>query len=202
MLARQEGHEVGRGVDGPTVDRLHAKTLAAASDSLPVVDLRYARIMAWQRDPERPDPAEPARQTVRETLVERQIREAMDDGRFADLPHQGERLPIDDDVLAGEWALAYRMLKNAGVAPAWIEADKQARALLGERDRLMERAPRSSALGRRRGRDELRRLVDAANRAIIRVNIEAPTDRLQRALLDIDVELARFERAARGEPPD
>jgi len=178
------------------------KTLAVASDSLPVVDLRYARIMAWQRDPERPDPAEPARQTVRETLVERQIREAMDDGRFAHLPHQGERLPIDDDALAGEWALAYRMLKNAGVAPAWIEADKQARALLGERDRLMERAPRSSALGRRRGRDELRRLVDAANRAIIRVNIEAPTDRQQRALLDIDVELARFERAARGEPPD
>jgi hypothetical protein len=57
-------------------------------------------------------------------------------------------------------------------------------------------------LGRQRGRDELRRLVDAANRAIIRVNIEAPTDRQQRALLDVDVELARFERAARGEPPD
>jgi hypothetical protein len=94
------------------------------------------------------------------------------------------------------------MLKNAGVAPAWIEADKQARALLAERDRLMERAHRSSALGRQRGRDELRRLVDTANRAIIRVNIEAPTDRQQRALLDVDVELARFERAARGEPPD
>ena len=157
--------------------------------------------MAWQRDPERPDPAEPARQKVRETLIERQIREAMEDGRFDDLPHQGERLPFVDDALAGEWALAHHMLKNAGVAPAWIEADKQARALLDERDRSLERAPRLSALGRRRGRDEMRKLIDATNRAIVRVNIEAPTDRQQRRLLDVDAELARFERAARGQPP-
>ena len=157
--------------------------------------------MAWQRDPERPDPAEPSRQKVRETIVERQIREAMDDGRFDDLPYQGARLPIDDDALGGEWALAHRMLKNAGVAPAWIEADKQARALLDERDRLLARAPRLSPLGRRRGRDELGRIVEAANRAIMRVNIEAPTDRQQRWPLELEVEMARFERAARGEPP-
>jgi DnaJ-like protein len=157
--------------------------------------------MAWQRDPERPDPAEASRQKVRETMVERQIREAIDDGRFDDLPYEGERLPIDDDTLGGEWAMAHRMLKNAGVAPAWIEADKQARALLDERDRLLERAPRLSPLGRRRGRDELGRIVEAANRAIMRVNIEAPTDRQQRRLLDLEVELARFERAARAEPP-
>jgi hypothetical protein len=157
--------------------------------------------MAWQRDPERPDPAEPSRQKVRETMIERQIREAMDDGRFDDLPYQGERLPIDDDALGGEWAMAHRMLKNAGVAPPWIEADKQARALLDERDRLLERAPRLSPLGRRRGRDELGRIVEAANRAIMRVNVEAPTDRQQRRLLDLEVELARFERAAQAEPP-
>jgi hypothetical protein len=156
--------------------------------------------MAWQRDPERPDPAEPSRQKVRETLIERQIREAMADGQFDDLPHQGERLPLDDDALAGESALAHRMLKNAGVAPAWIEADKQVRALLDERDRLLERAPGLSQLGRRRGRDELRRVVDAANRAIMRVNIEAPTDRQQRLLLDIEVEMARLERAMREGP--
>lgn len=157
--------------------------------------------MAWQRDPERPDPAEPSRQKVRETLVERQIRDAIDDGRFDDLPHQGERLPIEDDALGGEWALAHRMLKNAGVAPGWIEADKQARGWLAERERLLERAPRLSPLGRHQGREELRRIVEAANRAILRVNIEAPTDRQQRRLLDIDVEMARFERAARGGRP-
>ena len=157
--------------------------------------------MAWQRDPERPDPAEPSRQKVRETLVERQIREAMEDGRFDALPHQGRRLPLVDDSLAGDRAMAHRLLKNAGVAPAWIEADKAVRALLDERDRFLARAPRLTPRGRARARTELTRLVDAANRAIVRVNIEAPTDRQQRRLLDRDVELARFERAARGEPP-
>jgi hypothetical protein len=154
-----------------------------------------------ERDPERPDPAEPSRQRVRETLIERQIREAMEDGRFDDLPHRGTRLPLEDDSAAGDRALAHRMLRNAGVAPAWIEADKTVRALLDELDRLITRAPRMSALGRLRARDELRRLVDATNRAILRVNIEAPTDRQHRRPLDIEVELARFEAAARREPP-
>src|SRR5207249_1749847 len=36
MLAGQVGDEVGGGVDGPTVDRLHARTLAGTRDSLPV----------------------------------------------------------------------------------------------------------------------------------------------------------------------
>ena len=138
---------------------------------------------------------------MRETLIERQIREAMDDGRFDGLPHQGARLPLEDDSAAGDRAMAHRVLRNAGVAPGWIEADKTVRELLAERDRLMARAPRTSALGRMRGREDLRRLIDATNRAILRVNIEAPTDRQQRRPLDVDVELARFETAARGEPP-
>ena len=157
--------------------------------------------MSWLRDPERPDPAEPSREKLRETRVERQIREAMDDGLFDDLPHRGSRLPLEDDSLAGERAMAHRLLKNAGVAPAWIEADKVVRALLAERDRLVAQAPRLSPSGRDRARHELARLVDSANRAILRVNIEAPTDRQQRRLLDVEVETARFERAARGEPP-
>jgi hypothetical protein len=125
----------------------------------------------------------------------------MEDGRFDGLPHQGARLPLEDDSAAGDRAMAHRMLRNAGVAPGWIEADKTVRALLDELDRLMTRAPRISALGRRRALEDLRRLVDAANRAIVRVNIEAPTDRQHRRPLDIEIELARFEAAARGEPP-
>jgi DnaJ-like protein len=157
--------------------------------------------MRFERDPERPDPAEPSRERRRETLVERQIREAMDEGRFDGLPHQGRRLPLEDDSAAGDRAMAFRMLKSAGVAPAWIEADKLVRSLSDERARLLARAPRLSAFGRRRAREDLLRLVDVTNRAILRVNIEAPTDRQQRRLLDPDSELARFERAARGEPP-
>jgi hypothetical protein len=153
------------------------------------------------RDPERPDPAELSRERIRETLVERQIRAAMEEGSFDALPHKGSRLPLEDDSLAGDRALAHRMLRNAGVAPAWIEADKVVRALLDERDRLLARAPRMSELARRQAREEMRRLVEAANRAVLRVNIEAPTDRQQRRPLDLEIELGRLERAAHGEPP-
>ena len=44
-------------------------------------------------------------------------------------------------------ALAYTMLKNAAVAPPWIEADKDARRLVDDRDRLLERAARASSPG-------------------------------------------------------
>ena len=148
-----------------------------------------------ERDPERPDPATPSRDRVRETLIERQIREAMEAGSFDGLPHQGQRLPMADGSLAGDRALGYHILKNAGIAPAWIEADKTVRELLGERDRLISRASRVSPLSRSRVRVELQRLVEAANSAVLRLNHEAPSTRQQRRPLDVERELDRLERA-------
>jgi len=151
-----------------------------------------------ERDPERPDPGEPSRERVREAIVERRIRAAIDEGLFADLPHQGRRLPLEDDSLAGAWALAHRMLKNAGVAPPWIEADKVARERLTDLERLIERAPRLTPLARDRVRALIAPTVEAANRAIGRLNAEAPTDRQHRRPLDLAAERERFDRAAAG----
>ena len=152
-----------------------------------------------ERNPELPDPSRPSRETIRETLVERKIREAMDEGDFEDLPHQGARLPLVDDSAAGDWAQAYRMLRNAGAAPPWIESDKVVRALVDRRDRLLARAPQMSPVGAATARRELAGIVDDANLAIERVNVEAPTDRQHRRPLDLDAELDRFDRACRGE---
>ena len=137
-------------------------------------------------------------QPPREKLIDRQIREAMDEGKFDDLPHQGERLPLVDDSAAGDWALAYRMLKGASFAPPWIETDKEVRALLERRDAILERAPRSSAIGRQRDEKELREVVAAANAAIFRLNHEAPTARQHRSPLDVEVELTALARAHSG----
>ncbi|HEX4898186.1 MAG TPA: DUF1992 domain-containing protein [Candidatus Limnocylindrales bacterium] len=147
---------------------------------------------------ERPDLRNPFA-PARESLIDKQIREAQRSGAFDDLPHQGQKLPLVDDSAAGEWALAYRMLKNANFAPPWIEADKEVRALLARRDAVLERAPRSSAIGRRRDRDELTEIVRAANDAILRVNHEAPTERQHRRPLDLGAELAALEAAHAGE---
>jgi len=130
-----------------------------------------------------------------ESLVERLIREAMDDGRFDELPHQGERLPIEDDAYAGDHALAFRVLRNAGAAPPWIEADKEVRRLLERRDALFARAasPGTTRMHRERLRNELVALVRDLNAAIARVNAQAPTERQHRRPLDPDAELARFD---------
>jgi Domain of unknown function (DUF1992) len=144
-------------------------------------------------------PANPY-QPSREKLIDRQIREAMDDGKFDNLPHQGEPLPIVDDAAAGDWALAYRMLKGASFAPPWVETDKEVRALLARRDAILERAPRSSAIGRRRDDQDLRDVVEAANKAIFRLNHEAPTARQHRRPLDLTAELEALAVAHTGEP--
>lgn len=141
----------------------------------------------------------PWRPPSREKLIDRQIREAHEAGAFDDLPFQGEPLPLVDDSAAGDWALAYRMLKGSNFAPPWIETDKEIRTLLAERDAILARAPRGSAAGGARDGAELQRVVEAANRAIARLNSEAPTDRQHRRPLDLERELAALAKAHDGD---
>lgn len=135
-----------------------------------------------------------------DTLIERQIREAMASGKFNELPHQGKPLPKDENPYAGDMALAFHVLKNAGVAPPWIEANKEADELLAKRDAILERAasgPRPSVFARNRDRQTLTDLVLRVNKAIAKVNTEAPTSTKRRRLLELQVELARYEEACR-----
>ena len=122
----------------------------------------------------------------------------MEDGRFDELPFRGEPLPADDDAFAGEWAMAFRMLKNAGIAPPWIEADKEVRGLLARRDALLARASTASPFARRRDRAELEQLVIDINAAVARLNAEAPTYQQHRRPLRLEAELARYDGAARS----
>ena len=135
-----------------------------------------------------------------ETLIDRQIREAMAEGKFDNLPHQGEALPDDENPYAGEWGLAYHVLKNYGVAPPWIESDKEVRRLLEQRDAILARAasgPAPSSSARSRDRAALEDLVTRINLAIARVNAEAPTDRQHRRPHVVAEALAQYDEACR-----
>jgi hypothetical protein len=155
-------------------------------------------------DEQRPEPNEDSpifrMGKPRETLFERQIRQAMDEGRFDNLPHQGKPLPNDDNPHAGEWGLAYKMLKDAGYAPPWIQADKEVREHLARRDAILARVQSNppSDVGQRRDRDLIERLVHDANRAIERLNSEAPSTRQHRRPLLLAEELAAYDEACRG----
>jgi DnaJ-like protein len=128
-----------------------------------------------------------------ERWTERVIREAQERGEFDDLPHRGERLPVPDETYAGDMALAYHVLKNAGVAPPWIEADKELRRVLHDREALLERAAVASPLAAPGYERQLRDLVAAANRAIVTINADGPPS-VHRRLLDTAVETAELER--------
>jgi DnaJ homolog subfamily C member 28 len=136
--------------------------------------------------------------SVRETLIDRQIREAVEAGSFDNLPHQGEPLPNDENPHAGDWGLAFHMLRNAGFAPPWIEADKAVRALLARRDAILGRAaegPPPSEIARRRDLRTLEQLVAEINASIAQVNAAAPSSRQQRQPLVLAAELARYDAA-------
>ena len=149
--------------------------------------------------PRRERPAIDGALPVGETLIDRQIREAMESGAFDALPYKGERIPLDDDTAAGDWALANHVLKNARMVPPWIATDQEVRALLARRDAILERAPRArTQIARDRNRRELEAVVAEANRTIAILNHEAPTDRQHRRRLVLAAELEALERAHAG----
>src|SRR6185295_11975425 len=60
-----------------------------------------------------------------ESLIDRKIREAMDEGEFDDLSGKGEPIDLTENPFEDpDWRMAHRMLRNAGFAPAWIEERK------------------------------------------------------------------------------
>lgn len=130
-----------------------------------------------------------------ETLTERLIREAQEDGAFEELPHQGCPLPLDDDRYAGEMAMANRVLRNAGAAPPWIETDKEVRRHLEAASLLLARARRSPLSARDRLERELERLADAHDDAVARLEGLAPTTRQQRRRLDRELWHRRLREA-------
>ena len=138
-----------------------------------------------------------------ESLTDRLIREAQERGEFDDLPGRGQPLRLQSDAYAGEMALAYQMLRNAGAAPPWIEADKEARGLQAERDGLLARAGRATVVTRGQLRRDFERVVTAHAAAVARLNATAPTPRQHRRPMRLSDELAELERRldARGRDP-
>jgi DnaJ family protein C protein 28 len=146
-----------------------------------------------------------------ESWIEQQIREAQERGEFDDLPGKGKPLDLAANPYARDRELAFKVLKDAGYAPDWIELDKalrgkleRARAVLVRRlesreMRLRELADRSdswSKAERHRVQENWERSVsafaldvEAINREIAELNLMVPSPRFQRSSIDLDREI-------------
>ena len=65
-----------------------------------------------------------------EKWIDQQIREAQERGEFDNLPGKGKPLDLTPNPYAREQELAFKILKDAGYAPDWIELDKAIRGRL------------------------------------------------------------------------
>jgi hypothetical protein len=130
-----------------------------------------------------------------ESLADRLIREAQERGEWETGAWSGKRLPAQDGAYESELAAGHAVLRNAGVAPPWIEADKDVRRLLVERDRLLEVAGRTTVAGAASLRARFGACLDALDAALLRLEAEAPTPAQQRRRLERATELAALERA-------
>jgi DnaJ family protein C protein 28 len=162
-----------------------------------------------------------------DSWIDQQIHEAQRQGAFDDLPGKGRPLDLTPNPYAQDREMAYKILKNAGYAPEWIELDKAIRGKL-------ERARASLARSREWRQARLAELADrrdswsvaeqervqlswqsavaafeaeiaAINAEIADLNLKVPAPRFQRSKIDAARELARVEEgspAADAESPN
>lgn len=90
----------------------------------------------WAKGPDQPN--EPPEESKRsrlpgyvsawDSLVERRIKEAQEQGLFDDLPGKGEPLDLSENpFLDPSWRVVYKLLQDHGFAPGWIELGKEIR---------------------------------------------------------------------------
>ncbi len=138
--------------------------------------------------------------------VEEHIRQAMEQGKFDNLPGKGKPLRMEENPHADpEWRLAYHVLKSGGFSLPWIDTLREIDADVEKARTSLARtwAWRQSLLSAggaypgaeaewKRALGAFREQVTALNRRIRDYNLEAPSERFQRPLLDFERELRKL----------
>jgi DnaJ family protein C protein 28 len=153
-----------------------------------------------------------------ESWIDQQIREAYERGEFDNLPGKGRPLDLPPNPYAKDRELAYKILKDAGFAPEWIELDKairgrleRARSTLARRwlwrcerlsqlalqvDRWAEAEREHIHAGWARAITEFKEEIAGLNKDIAELNLKVPSTQFQRSKLNASAEIERLT----GEP--
>jgi DnaJ homolog subfamily C member 28 len=139
-----------------------------------------------------------------EAIVERKIREAMEEGAFQNLEGAGKPLPLEEDPFENPtMRQAHRLLRHNGFSLPWIEERKELQAavekLRGDFTRCAGKYCRATADHPSALRDEdaqvlgeFRRQVRELNRRIAVFNLKSPSTRFHLALLDAEGEIGKL----------
>jgi DnaJ family protein C protein 28 len=135
--------------------------------------------------------------------AEEQIRRAMEEGQFDNLPGKGKPLRLDDNPFEDpEWRLAHHVLRSSGFTLPWIEVRRELEAAILAARQAMRRSWewRQAALAEgkppqlvgaewERAVDAFRRQIAQINRDILAYNLSAPSGQLHLLQLDVDGEI-------------
>jgi DnaJ homolog subfamily C member 28 len=131
-----------------------------------------------------------------------QIRRAMEEGQFEDLPGKGRPLNLDEDPFEDpDWRLAHHMLRSSGYSLPWIEKRREIEAgleearrdlaLAWERHQANQNHPGPAALRWEKAKTAFRDAIAEANKRIFNYNLEAPSMQLQMMPVDVEKEIRR-----------
>lgn len=140
-----------------------------------------------------------------ESLIDRKIREAMEEGEFDDLSGKGEPIDLTENPFEDpDWRMAHRMLRHGGFAPAWIEERKGIEAeitavrttlarvwVVVQNARHTEHSPSAKARWRHLLEDYKVKFAEL-NRRIQIWNLKTPAIGFHRNVIDFDREIDRI----------
>ena len=147
-----------------------------------------------------------ARQTPRggiggwRSLVEQRIQDGIERGLFDNLKGAGKPLNLDEDALVPEdMRMAFRLLRSNGLAPLWVELNREIRDDLDRlqrfREHVHERWDRTNTVARDHFRRDYISRVHDINGKILNYNILAPSPLVHLRVLILSDELAKFDAA-------
>ena len=128
-----------------------------------------------------------------ESLTEKKLREAIENGEFDDLPGKGEPIDLKENPFEDpDLRVVHRLLRNAGFAPAWIEERKDIDA---EFEAVRIKLSRAWALFGKGGKApsdpewkrivrEFREKIAELNKRISLYNLKAPAAVFHRKRID------------------
>jgi DnaJ family protein C protein 28 len=131
--------------------------------------------------------------------IEEIIRQAITDGKFDDLPGKGKPLQLDQEAHENpEWRAAYHILRSSGFTLPWIESLhdiesrlERVRADLTRTWNWCQEHRENPMLDVEwaRALETFRSQIEIINKEIRHYNLEVPSDRFQRPMIDPDQEV-------------